>query len=411
MVENGSATPALLRRLNAARVLGALRNETALNVPELVRRSGLSRATLDAVVDDLSRLGLVGPAQAAAVSGSRGRGRPQRWLRFRSESGHVLGVDIGANRLEAVVTDLSGTVLAHREAVLTPELTRARRLRAARQVATTALLEADVTSLRAVGVGSPGIVDPVSGSVRYCNAMPQWSDFGLAETFAQAFGCAAVVENDANLAALGERWCGVARGRDDVVFLMAGDRVGAGIVLGGELVRGKSGGTGEMTFLGLIRQADRGEPLEQLVLEIVGATIDDLIAREAVRTEAVRVLMRDLAPMHGVAVSSLDRWLDAVQAGRVGARREFETALGRFSRVCLVLATLISPELFVVGGRAAAASEVLLPPVRATLDRLVGPGIQAPEVAASELGDRAVAMGAVRIALNRAEPSLLDALS
>lgn len=411
MVQNGSATPALLRRLNAARVLDALRSSGALNVPELVRRSGLSRATLDAVVDDLSRLGLVGPAQAAPVPGTRGRGRPQRWLRFRGESGHVLGVDIGANRLEVVVADLSGTVLAHREAALTPELTRARRLRAARQVATSALLEADVSRLRAVGIGTPGIVDPVSGTVRYCNAMAQWSDFALAAPFASSFGCAAVVENDANLAALGERWHGVALGRDDVVFLMAGDRVGTGIVLGGELMRGKSGGTGEMTFLGLIRQADRGEPLEQLVLSIVGGVIDELIALKASRSDAVRVLMRDLAPMHGVEVPSLDRWLDALQAGRVGARRELETALSRFTRVCLVLATLLSPELFVIGGRAAAASSILLPPVRSALDQLTGPGIQAPDVAASELGERAVALGAVRIALDRAEPGLLDALA
>jgi predicted NBD/HSP70 family sugar kinase len=74
------------------------------------------------------------------------------------------------------------------------------------------------------------------------------------------------------------------------------------------------------------------------------------------------------------------------------------------------VATLISPELFVVGGRAAEASEVLLPPVRAVLDRLVGPGVRPSEVAASELGERAVALGAVRIALDRAEPSLLESL-
>jgi predicted NBD/HSP70 family sugar kinase len=240
--------------------------------------------------------------------------------------------------------------------------------------------------------------------------MAQWSELALAEAFTDAFGCPAAAENDANLAAIGEHWYGAARGRDDVVFLMAGDRVGTGIVIGGELVRGKSGGTGEMTFLGLLHRTDPDEPLERLVAEIVAAAIDDLVARRAVHTEAVRVLMRDLTPLHGVQVPDVDRWLSAVQAGRVGARREFQTALGRYCRVCLIVATLISPELLVIGGQAAAASEVLAPPVRAVLDRLVGSGVRPPEVIASDLGEGAIAMGAVRVALDHAEPSLLEAL-
>lgn len=409
MVGSRSATPALLRRLNAAQVLGVLRNEPALSIPDLLGRSGLSRPTLDAVVNDLSRAGLVGPAPDP-VTGTRGRGRPQRRLRFRSESGQVLGVDIGANRLEVVVADLAGDVLAGRIMELTPDLSRTHRLRITRETATTALAEANATSLRAVGVGTPGIVDPATGTVRYCNAMAQWSELALAAAFTDAFGCPAVAENDANLAAIGERWYGAAQGRDDVVFLMAGDRVGTGIVIGGELVRGKSGGTGEMTFLGLLHRTDPDEPLERLVAEIVAAAIDDLVARRAVRTEAVRVLMRDLTPLHDVQVADVDRWLSAVQAGRVGARREFQTALGRFCRVCLIVATLISPELLVIGGQAAGASEVLAPPVRAVLDRLVGPGVRSPEVIASDLGEGAIAMGAVRVALDHAEPSLLEAL-
>ncbi|MFC7623551.1 ROK family protein [Microlunatus sp. GCM10028923] len=409
MIENGSATPALLRRLNAARVLDALRSESALTVVELLQRSGLSRATLDAVLDDLSRVGLIGPAQDP-TGVARGRGRPQRRLRFRGESGHVLGIDIGAHRLEAVVADLAGTVVAQRTASLTPELSRARRIRTARKLAADALGEAGATVPRAVGIGSPGIVDPATGTVRYCNAMTQWSKFALADTLANALGAPAVVENDANLAAIGEHWHGVAQDHADVVYLMAGDRVGSGILIGGELVRGTSGGTGEMAFLGLLRHGDPDEPLEQLVTEIVDAAIDELIAQKAVRTDAVRVLMRDLEPLHGVQVPDLERWLGAVQAGRSGARREFRTALVRYCRVGLVVATLISPELLVIGGRAAEAADVVVPTLRTVLDRLVGPGVRPPRVVASELGSWGVALGAVRIALDRAERTLLDAL-
>ncbi|WP_020577938.1 ROK family protein [Actinopolymorpha alba] len=407
-----SATPPLLRRINAARTLDLLRFGGPSNVADLAQRAGLSRATLDAVVDDLTRIGLVAPDVAAEAEGARGRGRPPRRLRFRAESGHVLGIDIGAHRLEVVVADLLGTIVAGRERRLTPELGRAQRLRAARQAAAGVLKDAGLVkdSLRAVGVSTPGIVDSDMGTVTYCSSIADWSGLALAAEFERTFGCAVAVGNDANLAALGECWRGAGPGHDDVVFLLAGERVGAGIVIGGELVRGKRGGTGEITFLGLLRNPDPSEAIDQLVTSVVHRTIQDLIDRRAVGSEPVRALLADLAPLHGVYVPDVDKVLAAAQSGRVGARRDLETALARVCRVIVVITTLISPELFVIGGNAPAAETVILPPIRAVLDGLAGTGVGPPAVSASTLGERVVTLGAVRAALDRAEPTLLAEL-
>lgn len=403
MTRSGAATPPLLRRMNAARVLDVLRADGPLNVAELAGRVGQSRATLDAVVDDLVRLGLVAEAAAASDQpGVRGRGRPPRRLRFRAEAGRVAGVDIGVRRVGVVVTDLAGTVLAERERAVRAETSRGRRLRTVRDLVAAAARTAGMEAgeLRAVGAATPGIVDGATGTVTYCNSIPDWSGVQLGAGLKEAFGCGVDVENDANLAAVGERWKGVAHGYDDVVCLLTGSRLGAGIVLGGELVRGRRGGTGELTFLGLLSKPDPAEPIERLVAGVARETVRRLQASGAGGREALRGLMRDLAALHRVRVDDVDR----VPSG------ELELALAQVCRVVIVMTTLISPELLVLGGNAQAAEDAIVPAARELLDALAGPGVEAPSVRTSTLGESAVALGAARRALSLAEPDLLAPL-
>src|SRR4051795_12042012 len=104
------ATPRLLRRMNASRVLDALREEGPLRVTEVVALTGLSRPTVDAVADELVRLGRL--SEVAAIEGARGR--PARSLSFRADAGHVVGVDIGEVKVRCAVADLRGRVVAER---------------------------------------------------------------------------------------------------------------------------------------------------------------------------------------------------------------------------------------------------------------------------------------------------------
>src|SRR3954470_24335370 len=104
------ATPRLLRRMNAQRVLDALRASGPLRVTELVSSTGLSRPTVDAVADELVRLGLCAEEAPDAPRGAR----PARVLAFRPAAGHVAGLDIGEMKVRAAVAALAGTVVAER---------------------------------------------------------------------------------------------------------------------------------------------------------------------------------------------------------------------------------------------------------------------------------------------------------
>src|SRR4051794_7274812 len=111
------ATSRLLRRMNAQRVLDALRAAGPARVTELVARTELSRPTVDAVADDLMRLGWI-----EEVPGERPRrGRPARSLAFRATAGYVAGVDIGEVKVRVVVADLAGNVVAERVRIFAGE--------------------------------------------------------------------------------------------------------------------------------------------------------------------------------------------------------------------------------------------------------------------------------------------------
>src|SRR4051812_35560879 len=254
------ATPKLLRRLNAGLVLDALRNGGEMRVTELVAATGLSRPTVDAVADDILRLGWVEERDDDGGA-RRARGRPARRLAFRSAAGHVLGLDIGEVKVRAAVADLRGDVLAEE---LSFAETDGDRLPLARRTATAALKAAGVArdSLLAVGVGGTGGMDPERGEVLYSAAIPPGTKLGAA--LARSLRAPVAVENDCNLAVIGERWRGVAAGVDDVICVLAGERMGAGIVVGGRLVRGHRGAAGEMAVLGAHAEEHGAEGISYL---------------------------------------------------------------------------------------------------------------------------------------------------
>jgi predicted NBD/HSP70 family sugar kinase len=407
MKRRDTATPALLRRINAGVVLDALRTRAEMSVSELVGRTDLSRPTVDAAVVDLVRLGL-----ATGVDGDQGRaplprrGRPARRFRFRADAGHVLGVDIGEEDVHVAVTNLDGDIKAERSRVVRLESTRRQRLQVVRTTVKAAMAAADVVpaDLLVAVAGSPGIVDPAAGRVTFCTAMPDWSDFDLAELLGQAFGCAVLVENDANLAAVGESWRGVAHQCRNVVFFLLGARIGAGLLVDGRLVRGHGGGAGELGFLDLWEESrtNRGE---------VAAASSELVS-ELVGWGGTRPSRASLRPADdrenlswGVETRPL---IEAALAGDRAARAALERFVASAGYGLATMALLLNPELIVVGG-GTAADEVLIDPLRQILARLVSSKVAAPpRLEASTLGARAVVLGAVRHALESVESRLLE---
>lgn len=225
--------PSLLRRINSAVVLHALRATDHATLTEITTVTGLSRPTVEGVVEGLVEAGLV-VEQAAEEGAARRQGRPARHYRFRAEAGHLLGLDVGSHQVTALLADLDGRVLGSLSKDVSESASADDRLERLRSTVAELLRRSGVSrgSLRAVGVGSPGIIE-ADGAVRLCSALPEWTGLNLGERLSRSFKCSVLVENDANAAAVAEHWKGAAAESDDMVFVLAGLSPGAGSLIGG----------------------------------------------------------------------------------------------------------------------------------------------------------------------------------
>lgn len=214
--------PSLLRRINSAVVLHAMRATDCATLTEITRVTGLSRPTVEGVVEDLIAAGLV-MEKAAEEGAARRQGRPARRFRFRAEAGHLLGLEIGPHRVAALLSALDGRVMGAQAKDVDETASADERLERLRTAVAELLRRAGVprSSLRAVGVATPGIVE-ADGTVRLSTALPEWTGLRLGERLSRSFKCPVLVENDANAAAVAEHWKGAATESDDVVFVLAG---------------------------------------------------------------------------------------------------------------------------------------------------------------------------------------------
>ncbi|MFE0172011.1 ROK family transcriptional regulator [Streptomyces sp. NPDC059002] len=366
--------PSLLRRINSAVVLHALRAADLATLTEITRVTGLSRPTVEGVVEGLIEAGLV-VESAAEESGARRQGRPARKFRFRAEAGHLLGLEIGPHRVAAALSDLDGKVLGTASKDVSEAAPADERLERLRTVVADLLRRAGIarSSLRAVGVGSPGIVE-VDGTVRLGTALPEWTGLQLGERLRRSFKCPVLVENDANAAAVAEHWKGVATDTDDVVFVLAGLSPGAGSLIGGRLHRGFGGAAGEIGALHLLGR----EVTPETLLSTTGE------------------------PLHPLDEQAVAEVFAHAREGDERAQAAVERFIQRLVHDVAALVLALDPELVVVGGWAAGLDGVLEPLHRELARYCLRP----PRVALSLLGEAAVATGALRLALDHVEEEL-----
>jgi len=380
------------RRLNRQRLFEAIRRLGPISRADLAKRVHLSPPTVSALVEEL--VGETSLLREVGVGASNG-GRPPILLEFNADVGHMVGVDLGSRTIRFALTDLQGRIVARRQ-----ERTRSDSCEATIEQVLSGIealvreSERDPSRLFAIGIGAPGMTDVRAGRVISAANLAGWTDVPLRDLVEARMGAPVQVDNDANMAALGERWVGSARQASDFVFLALGAGVGAGLVVGGRLHRGHHWYAGEISRMTLdFREwdVDFGER-GYLESRISAAAIPDwararpLVARAGHERQAAIGMIFEAA-----------RGGDAQAAAVVD---ELAVYLG--TAVANIVAVL-DPELVVFGGGLSHAGDLLLDPVRKVLARVV-PNV--PALVISSLGDDAPLMGSVYSAMEVAESRL-----
>jgi predicted NBD/HSP70 family sugar kinase len=378
------ALPPLLKHLNERTVLEAIRAGAPISRAEISRRAGISKPTVSLALQSLVEAGLV----REALEGPSGPRYGAVFFEPVPEAALALGLDLGGRFLRGAVCDLRGDVRAR----LDVEVDGTDAQRVLDQIAELrdALVDATAISearLNGAVVGVPGVVDPERRAISLAANVAGLEGATFARELEGCLGLDVWLENDVNLAALGEQWQGVARGVDDFLFLSIGTGMGAGLVLRGELHRGHNGAAGEVdfSFVGL------GEDVDPCA----GA-----VAAFASRLAAERAAATVLAEPFDAR--------DIFAAARAGDGLAVEVVQEVARRIALhvvPVAAVTDVSLVVLGGGLGSNGDLLLAPVRSLLDRWIP---YPPNVAVSSLGEAAVLTGALALGLRHALDDVVE---
>jgi glucokinase-like ROK family protein len=342
-------------------VLEEIRSGRAQTRPTLIARTGLTRAIVVQRVSELLARGLVGEAELAAPTG----GRAARTLVFRSALGHVLSADIGAASIVVGLADISGRLVDHHEEPA--DISSGPRVVLGRvQELFDQLLAAQDGSLGrlwGIGIGLPGPVEFSAGRPISPPIMPGWDGVPVRDLFAERYRAPVWVDNDVNLMALGELSSGVAREHDVVVFVKIGVGVGAGILVGGQLLRGAQGCAGDV---GHIQVSD--DPSVVCRCGKLGC-LEALAGGAAIGRRAETAARSGRSAALEATLSARGR-IDAADVARVASHgdpvaRELITSAGQLVGSMLsAVVNVINPSLVVIGGGVAGAGDPLLASIR-----------------------------------------------
>ena len=317
-------------------------------------------------------------------------------MEFNPRYGFVAGIDLGPTRTRIAIADLRAEIVAHR-ILATPTSLPPDELLKSLATSLRALARAErvpYDRLLAVAAGAPGPVNPETGTVLLAPNLAEWRDVDVRAILQNALGTAVVVENDVNLALLGERWRGAARGHDTCAFIFVGTGLGAALLINGRLHRGHHHMAGEIGVMCMGTEYVDVDFGSRGCLE----TLAGLAALRARWPDADRE-----DPAH---------WVTDLTAAADSGNEIAQSALQDTARLIGIaaanIATVVDPSVIVLGGSMFAQAERLVELVRSVVRKLARTNF---DVVLSELGKEAPLAGCLLVAAHEARTHLRQRFS
>ncbi len=373
-------TSAAMREINRSAILEIIRRESPIARSTIAERLEVSLPTVMRIVDDLMHEGFIRPHGGKEWSG--GRRRPL--LEFNPQGRLILGVDMGGTKMYGALSDLGGNVLDEMNvASYSPDgESTYNRL--------TTLIDTLLSSSKlngrkvdGIGVGAPGITLHEEGIVTWANTL-HWKDFPLKQRLSERYSLPITVDNDVNLAAMGELWFGAGQDYQNIVMVAIGTGIGAGIIIDGALYRGASEASGEI-----------GNMLPGC--EFLGKNYQAFGALESVASgtgiaERARIALRHKRTPEELENLTAEDVFEAAKQRQQWAWRIIDETVDYLAIAIANLMAAFDPEVIILGGGVSRSAEMLVQPI---LYRMEGALPTLPRLVISTLGLKAGVMGAI----------------
>jgi len=371
----------LIRSINRSLLLNAIKTGGEISRVALAHLTGLSAATVTAITGQLIKETLVFDKPTGDSTG----GRPPILLALNPRGGFVIGIKLMEGHAVGALTDLNAAILA-RDVVELAD----RQLETSVQMMA-CLVERLIKSsgirkkqLMGVGVGVAGVVDFAHGMVKQ-NPFFGWKDIPLRDVLEERLRVPVYIDNDVNTLTLSEKWLEQGQPENNFIVVTIGRGIGMGIVINGQIYRGKGGGAGEFGH----------------VLVEPGGPLCDCGRRgclESILSDRARVAQAraELDP----GISGMDDLIQRAADGQPGAAAILSRAGTLLGRQIANLADLFDPDLIIISGEGVRMGEVFFAAVRAAFREHVMPGLaQDTEIRVNSWGDDIWALGAASLVI------------
>jgi glucokinase len=385
------------KSLNGVGLLNLICEHGPVSRAALANLTHLSKPTVSSIMDDLIRRGLV-IEEGLGKSGVSGGKRPTL-VRFNTQHGFLIAVEIGAAEIRLALTDLEGLILDRHclssELHGGPKHVLDRVEQGIRELSRRGRTSA---KLRVVSIAASGPVDVQRGVIHDTGNVFNWNNVPVKATLEPALGVPVWIDNNVRMAALGELYHGVARGEQDFVLIRLDTGIGCGIIVGGKLYYGSHWAAGEIAHLIFnVADAERDWGLRGYLETTVA---EDRVANRARAAASQSPTVAALAKELGDAPALLAAGLAGdPAAAEVVQSIAIHLALGVGS-----IAATYDPSLIVLQGR---LFEPLLERIKQVVSRMLPWGAR---ISLSGLGDDAVLLGAIAAARSRAFESIVKTL-
>lgn len=366
------------RRVSVSKIVNAISHYGPTSRASVAKITGLSKQTVSEIVS-----GLEGSGWVRTVGRTEGHvGRRAVVYEISPDAAAVASVDLGGFKTRVAICDLTGVVIA--ETVRPTDRKGGEAV--VRQIAdlirsTTRKAGLTAEKVHSAVVGVPGAPDPTTGRIGMVPNIPGLDRIDMRHLLQDSLGIEAVVENDVNLAALGEHWLVRHSENDDLVYVSIGTGIGAGLVVGGRLLRGAFGSAGEVGYLPF-----GTDPFDE------GSKKAGALERVA----ASRAIMDGYANLTGTA-KTVPEVFDAAREGDSAAVETLDGVAKQIARALAAIVSVVDPSCVVIGGSIGSRDE-LLRPVRRFLAECFPRPIR---IEKSLLGQHAAVAGGAAIALSR----------
>ncbi|MGE6257122.1 ROK family transcriptional regulator [Heyndrickxia sporothermodurans] len=392
-------TPMQMKSINKKRVLQCIREYAPISRAEISSKVNISKPTVSILVDELIQDKWVFE-KGIGVASSQGGRRPIQ-LFFNEKAAFVVGVDIGGTKVKMIISDLSGNIIAETsfptQEYLEKNLLKKISFELDRLIEKNNL---EHDAILGMGVGIPGITNTLTGFVVEAPSL-NWSNYSFIEEAEKYFSFPIYADNDVNVAALGEQWLGKAKSKKTVLFIAIGTGIGSGIIINNQLYRGSSSAAGEIGYM----VTDKNEVKNnfQPVFHRYGY-LESVAGGKSIGDKLSSIIKKEKDhPLYSKMQSSELSAKDVFHYAKLGdsiAEQVIEEATEHLGYGIVNAASLLNPEVIILGGGVSKSAEQILPDLRKIVNQYLPSSV---EIYTSQLGDNAGVLGAVSLFLREYE--------